>query len=145
MRETATVVNVKEDIVILSKMRSEACKSCPVNKTCSSTSGSREIKIKAKKGNIKLRPGDLVEIEVKNYSATQVALLLYGIPLAVFIGILVILYYVGAPDSYSLISSFAGMGIVYFLIYRYDKKNREKIMPTVIRKVNYSDVLEHTW
>ncbi|TYB92322.1 MAG: SoxR reducing system RseC family protein [Kosmotoga sp.] len=145
MRETATVVSVRENIAILTKIRTEACKACPVKETCSSASGSREIKIKARKGEIDLKPGDLVEIEVKNFSATKVAMLLYGIPLAIFIGILIVMYYAGVPDNYSLITSFGGLGITYFLIYRYDKKNREKIMPTVIRKVNYSDVLGNSW
>jgi sigma-E factor negative regulatory protein RseC len=145
MRETATVVSVKDDIAILTKIRSEACKACPVKGTCSSASGSREIRIKARKGDIELKPGDLVEIEVKNFSATKVAMLLYGIPLAVFIGILVIMHYLGASDNYSLLTSFVGLSITYFMIYRYDKKNREKIMPVVVKKVNYSDVLEHSW
>jgi sigma-E factor negative regulatory protein RseC len=72
-------------------------------------------------------------------------MLLYGIPLAVFIGILVIMHYSGASDNYSLLTSFVGLGTTYFMIYRYDKKNREKIMPVVVKKVNYSDVLEHSW
>ncbi|MFO7883094.1 MAG: SoxR reducing system RseC family protein [Kosmotogaceae bacterium] len=145
MRETATVESVEKNFVILSKIRSEACKTCPVNKTCSSASGSRQVKIRARKGDTELKPGDLVEIEVKNFSATKVAMFLYGIPLTVFIGILVLMYYIGLEDNYSLISSFAGMGLTYYLIYRYDKRNREKIMPTVVRKVNYSDVLENPW
>ncbi|HHF08490.1 MAG TPA: Fis family transcriptional regulator, partial [Kosmotoga arenicorallina] len=85
-------------------------------------------------------PGDYVEIEVPNFSASKLALLLYGIPLAVFIATLLFMIGLDFSELLSLLTAFSSMAVFYIGLSIYDRKNREKLMPIIIRKVSIKDV-----
>jgi len=141
VRELALVKEVKRNYVLLSKNRTEACGSCALKDSCSATgTASKEIEIKAIKNNIDVAPGDYVEIEVPNFSASKLALLLYGIPLAVFIATLLFMIGLDFSELLSLLTAFSSMAVFYIGLSIYDRKNREKLMPIIIRKVSIKDV-----
>ncbi|AKI97931.1 SoxR reducing system RseC family protein [Kosmotoga pacifica] len=140
MREFAVVKDIKEDYVLLRKDRAEACASCSIKESCSAGVTSQEMEIKALKNGVNVSPGDFVEIEVPNFSATKLALLLYGIPLTVFITVLLVMVSLEFSEPISALAAFVAMVAFYAGLSFYDKKNRKKLMPLIIRKVSAKDV-----
>lgn len=143
MKELALVKEIRKDYVLLSKNRTEACGSCALKDSCSTTgTATMEIEIKALKNDVNIAPGDYVEIEVPNFSVSRLAFLLYGIPLAVFIVSLLIMIALSFSELLSVLTAFAFMALFYTGLALYDRRNRKKLMPIIIRKVSMKDVFK---
>lgn len=141
MAEQAVVKKVEHEYAILTKSREEACAMCAAKNMCSvsSSTAGRTMTIRAMKNGIDVKPGDIVEIEVPNFSATKLSFLLYGLPLIAFIATMMGLVSLGASEGFAVIVGLLAVAGVYLLLSIYDKKNREKLMPRIIRKVGKSN------
>ncbi len=139
MRELAVVKELEGDIVLLEKARTEACSTCGSKNGCSVSLSEKKVTIKAMKNGVEVHSGDTVEIDTGNVSATRVSMIVYGIPLAVFLVTLIAINTILGSEVLALGAAFASIVVVYALIALYDKKNREKLMPKIIRKVELPD------
>lgn len=139
MRELAIVKELKGDVVLLEKARTEACSTCGSRSSCSISSSDKKITIRALHNGVEVNPGDTVEIEMSDMSATKVSMIVYGIPLAVFLVTLIVMNMVLKSEGLALVVAFASIAVVYALIALYDRKNREKLMPKIVRKVELPD------
>lgn len=139
MRETAVVREVADDHVILEKMRLEACGSCSARPNCNLLSSGKTVTMRASRQEVEVNPGDKVEVEVPNMSATKVALIVYGIPLLVFVVVLTLLMLLGISEFIALILSFLSVVAAFAGVAFYDRKNREKLMPVLLRRIERAD------
>ncbi len=144
MREVAKVIkNNGNGEYKLEKKRNTACGHCPSKDNCyTSKIGDKIININAKSNIDNLNEGDLVLIEIPNVSPTKVSMLLYGIPLIIFIGLLLLLSSIGVSEGYAAIFSVIPMILFYFGLNIYDKKNKEKLKPIIVEKLEGFNVPE---
>ncbi len=141
MKETATVKEVVGDHVVLEKMRVDACSRCSARANCTLLSTGKAVQIKASRQGIEVEPGDLVEIEVTDMSATRVAFIVYGIPLLVFVTVLVGAILAGFGELVAMLLSFASVIVAFIGVALYDRRNREKLTPVLIRRLGKANEL----
>lgn len=139
MKETAVVREVAGDHVVLEKMRLEACGSCSARSNCNLLSSGKMVTMKASRQEVEVVPGDKVEVEVPNMSATKVALIVYGIPLLVFVAVLTLSVLLGMSELIALILSFFSVVIAFAGVAFYDRRNRERLMPVLLRRIERAD------
>ncbi len=139
MRELAIVKELKRDTVLLEKARTQACSSCGSKNSCSVSQGDKIVTIQALRNDIEVEPGDTVEIETGKLSATRVAMIVYGIPLIVFLAVLIVVNTFLKSEGLAVGLAFASIAVVYGIISIYDRRNRQKLMPRIIRKVVLPD------
>ena len=139
MKEIATVKEVNGNKVIVQKARLEACSTCSAN-CVGKASGEKIVTMTALRNDVSVDPADTVEIEITDFSATKVAALLYGLPLAVFVTVLLFFSGTGQSVGISALIAFGAMAGVYSLIAVYDRKNRARFMPIILRKVDNDNV-----
>lgn len=139
MRELAIVKELKRDTVLLEKARTQACSSCGSKNSCSVSQGDKIVTIQALRNDIEVEPGDTVEIETGKLSATRVAMIVYGIPLVVFLTVLIVINTFLKSEGLAVGLAFASVAVVYGIISIYDRRNRQKLMPRIIRKVVLPD------
>ena len=139
MKETAVVREVADDHVVLEKMRLEACGSCSSRSNCNLISSGKTVTMKASRQEFEVNPGDKVEVEVPNMSATKVALIVYGIPLLVFIAVLTLSMLLGMSELIALVFGFLSVVAAFAGVALYDRKNREKLMPVILRRIERAD------
>ncbi|HNS66507.1 MAG TPA: SoxR reducing system RseC family protein [Mesotoga infera] len=139
MRELAIVKELKRDTVLLEKARTQACASCGSKNSCSVSQGDKIVTIQALRNDIEVEPGDTVEIETGKLSATRVAMIVYGIPLIVFLAVLIVVNTFLKSEGLAVGLAFASIAVVYGIISIYDRRNRQKLMPRIVRKVVLPD------
>ena len=139
MRELAVVKELKGDTVLLEKARTEACSTCGSKSNCGVSLGDKKVTIKALRNGVEVDPGDTVEIETGKLNATRVSMIVYGIPLVVFLVTLIVTNIILNSEGLALGAAFASIVVVYALIAVYDRRNREKLMPKIIRRVELPD------
>lgn len=135
----AVVRKLTEDIVILEKARTQACSTCGSKNSCNISQDSKVVTIKALKNGVDVQPGDSVEIETGKLTATRVAMIVYGIPLAAFLTTLIVFSSILKSEGLAVGLAFASIVVAYGFIGIYDRKNRERLMPRIIRKVDLPD------
>ena len=91
------------------------------------------------RNDVEVEPGDTVEIETGKLSATRVAMIVYGIPLVVFLTVLIVINTFLKSEGLAVGLAFASVAVVYGIISIYDRRNRQKLMPRIIRKVVLPD------
>lgn len=139
MRELAVVKELGKDSVLLEKARTQACASCDSKSSCSISLTDKVVTIRALRNGVDVEPGDAVEIETGKLTATRVSVILYGIPLAVFLTVLIGLNTLLSSEGLAVGLAFLSLVGVYAAIAVYDKRNREKLMPRILRKVELPD------
>jgi len=139
MRELAIVKELKRDTVLLEKARTQACSSCGSKNSCSVSQSDKIVTIQALRNDVDVEPGDTVEIETGKLSATRVAMIVYGIPLVVFLAVLIVVNTFLKSEGLAVGLAFASVAVVYGIISIYDRRNRQKLMPRIIRKVVLPD------
>jgi len=80
-----------------------------------------------------------VEIETGKLTATRVAMIVYGIPLAAFLTTLIVFSSILKSEGLAVGLAFVSIVVAYGFIGIYDRKNRERLMPRIIRKVDLPD------
>ncbi len=136
MIETAKVIKVEKNSIIVNVTSTSSCSECVMAGHCSLNSNSQTIIPKSKEIDVKV--GDYVEFETpKSLNATKLSMLLYGIPLIIFIGLTITLINVTKLGNFwSLGISLASAGVYYWLLNLYSKKHQEKYSPYHVRKVD---------
>ncbi len=136
MIEIAKVVKVEKNSIIVNVQGTAACSTCPISGACSLSSNNKTLIPKPK--DMEFDVGDYIEFQMPEHvGATKIAMLLYGIPLVIFIGGAITLIDLTRLGSYlSLAFSLAGAGFYYWLLNRYSKKHSDKFAPYVVRKID---------
>lgn len=136
MIETAKVIKVEKNSIIVSVTGTSSCTSCAMSGHCSFTSTSKTTLPRPKE--IEIKEGDYVEFETpKNLSATKLSILLYGIPLVILIGgTMVLVAFTKVGDLGALGISLAGAGVYYWVLNRYSKKHEDKYSPYHVKKID---------
>jgi len=127
----------KSGLVLLKKVRPEACHSCSSRVLCGVKN---EFSFKAlNEIDEPLCVGDLVEFSLPQISVSKIAFLVYGIPLIIFLGVLFLMAGVLKTNEYvAVLISLASLFGTYVATAFYDKKvfrNSEAALPKIIRKI----------
>jgi len=142
MVETALVEEIidekaQKNIVVLKKVRPEACHGCNAKILCGIKN---EFEFKAlNKSDIKLQKGDLVEFTLPEVSAAKLSFVVYIVPLLVFFATLALVLWINPSAEYlSVFSGLLLMFLTFLFIGFYDKKKLSKTMrllPTINKKI----------
>lgn len=137
MRETAKVIKVEKDTILVAKSASSSCDSCAAKKICNVSTAKIPV-LNPKKYDIRI--GDMVEYETpKRVSVTVLSSLLYGIPIVILLGLSVSLEKLfGFNDYLSLGIGAVAVGIYYFALNVYSKKRANKFLPYIVKKLGDS-------
>jgi len=128
MREKGIIKDIENGIATIETVPSDECRGC---KTCGSSSPKTlRMGLDAGEG---LMPGDQVEIEVPSSSMMKVYLLLYAVPLTVFLGTALLIYMICFDPLLSFAGSLAATVSAYFLVAFY-LRDRKEYMPRICAK-----------
>lgn len=151
IEETATVVDVRGDVVWVETQRRSTCERCAVNKGCGSATlakvmGRRRSVIRAV-NNTDARIGDSVVLGLHDSALVRGSLAVYGVPLlAMFLfalfGSTLNNYLLIVSDDMASVS-FGGVGLIVGLIWlrHFGEKIRQdsRFQPVVLRRVGRYD------
>ncbi|HOO33730.1 MAG TPA: SoxR reducing system RseC family protein [Thermotogota bacterium] len=141
MKETAIVEvvnqNDKKSDIILKKIRPEACQHCNSRVLCGVKN---EFSFKALNASgEKLNEGDIVEFSLPEISVSRISFIVYGIPLIIFLSILLFLLIPMKVNEYTAVAvSLVALFATYIATAIYDKKifrKSEAALPKIIRKI----------
>jgi positive regulator of sigma E activity len=119
MKENGKVIEVTGGSAVIEVAPREVCTKC-----CSCRASElRRITISGEKAK-GLKEGDLVEIDIEAAMMLRIYILLYGIPLAAFLGSLLAVYAVFRSPIISFLGGMAGTVIVYMAAGYYIRKKR---------------------
>jgi positive regulator of sigma E activity len=111
VKEKAIVVKVKEKEVIVRTIPDEKCSGCC---SCGASEG-RSFAMPISE-TIPFREGDILEIEVSPGNLMRVYLVIYAIPLLIFLAVLIASYKATASPVWSFVSACAALGAAYSVI-----------------------------
>ena len=131
MKCRGTVVKIEEDEAIIEFESEEACSKCC---SCDMTKRGRSIRVDADKAR-GLSSGDPVEVEIASTSMMQIYILLYGVPLAVFVGIMLAVYGISRSPVLSFAGAFTATLLTYCLIAVYMKKAKGALPDITVTKI----------
>ena len=120
MKEHGTIIKIKKDTVIVEIRPHEKCTKC-----CSCGAGRKRTVTVATDNVTHFNVGDNVEIEVDSSKMLKVYIYLYGIPLVVFVGIILAVHFVTESPIISFLVSLVGTGISLFVISAFLKGKKE--------------------
>lgn len=138
MLETARVAKVEKSAIFVNITGTASCSQCEMGGHCPFNSNSKSTTLIPRPKNFDIKEGDYVEFETpKNLSATKLSVLLYGIPIVIFIGGTIALLGLTTLGNFgSLGISLAGAGIYYLLLTLYTKKHEERFSPYIVKKID---------
>ena len=128
MKEQGVVIEIKNDTVIVEITPHEKCTKC-----CSCGAGRKRTVSAGRHMSAHLDVGDKVEIEVDSSKMLKIYTYLCGIPLVVFVGVILAAYAVCGSPIISFLASLAGTAIAFFVISVF-LKGKEEYSPK-LRKV----------
>ncbi len=142
MLEQAVVEKIIEkringDIVLLKKIRPDACGHCNGRVLCGVKDN---FTFKAiNDSSIFLQEGDLVKYVLPNISVIKLSFLVYSIPLVVFLFIILVfsLFYPN-HELLSVLLALVAMLLTFFLVGWFDRKNKNSIhrLPKIQDRIN---------
>jgi|GEM_PF-2033733 len=134
MKEAARVVRLMKDRELELRIpQGDRCKSC---KACHFLNPSGEMVLFAV-NECDAKVGDLVMVEIDdNESRALSSLVLYGIPVLVFVLTIVALSSL-LPELAVFLTAIALTALVYVLIHFLSKKSAKKHMPKAVKKLEY--------
>ena len=125
MKENGLVKEIKDGVITVEIIPHEECKGCG---SCGAAQP-RSVKVGASDlGDI--REGDPVTVNVEDPDMLKVYLLLYAVPLAVFVSLILVGYAVFGHPLWSFGVAILATVCVYALIGRY-MKNKPEFLPTL--------------
>ena len=128
MHEFGTVIALKESLVQVEIPRSKHCRGCHA---CTPLDGKDSMMLFAL-NDCQANIGDQVQIQIQESGELSASLLLYGVPLAVFL-ISLVLFTLCLPEIPALLLSFLILALSYLVIHFLSKHlNRERYMPRAI-------------
>ena len=112
--ENGTVTKIEGDFLTIAVKESQNCDDCSAKLFCSGGfDGNRNISVVNK---YDYHPGDKVEVSLPGSALLKIAWFIYGIPLVLFIAVLVLVFYnIGSENAefYSFVSAI----LVTFIYY----------------------------
>lgn len=137
MREVMNVIDKDKNYIYLQTTRTQECESCSMYGGCSMLGGSNELKLKAKKiDRFEVNKGDKVVVELPNVPVVKLSFLAYGLPLIVFLTIVILFYSMNFSDILSFIFGVLGMVVTYLTVNIYDKKKlKDRYLPEIVQKI----------
>ena len=128
MHEFGTVIAIKESPIQVEIPRSKRCRGCHA---CTPLNGKDSMTLFAL-NDCQAAIGDQVQIQIQESGELSASLLLYGIPLAVFL-ISLVLFALFLPEIPALLLSFLILSLAYLAIHFLSKRlNRERYMPRAV-------------
>jgi len=136
MKEFGTVVRIEENDCIIEIQPQSGCGHCSMNTCCSGTdSGKRELTLK--RGNMKMNPGDVVEIETPARGFYTAAFLIFIFPL--FLSMTAYMIVEAQTDSSKLaIAGFFGCFVISEILIGWIDRlfGRKKVFePHIVRRL----------
>ncbi len=128
MKEDGVVKEIKYGRVTVEIIPSDECKGCG---SCGAAQP-RSVKVGAD-GLGDIRKGDCVTVNVETPTMLKVYLLLYAVPLVVFVGLILIGYAVSGHPLWSFTGAVLATVCAYVLIGRY-MKNKPEFSPQICSK-----------
>ncbi len=123
------VINGK---IMVSLTSFSACAHCHSKKACSLyKSETREIEIPA--GNLHLKPGENVFVQIKEKKGLHAALLAYIIPFVIILFMLILLSSIGLSELFAGMISILAIA-PYFIMLYFRRKNLKKTFSFSLRK-----------
>lgn len=129
MKEKAIVVKVKEKEVVVRTIPDEKCSGCC---SCGASEG-RSFTMPISE-TTSFREGDTLEIEVAPGSLMRVYLVIYAIPLLIFVAVLIASYKATASPLWSFVLACAALGAAYFIIGFLARKHQGIFPQACVRK-----------
>lgn len=130
MKEEGTVREINDSTVRVEIVPREACTKC-----CScKASGLRDVFVENHDMG-SLTVGDRVEIEIESPKMMRVYMLLYAVPLIIFLAGLFCAYILFASPVISVLTAFVATIIAYIVIGSRIRKMRD-LAPQIITKIN---------
>jgi len=127
MREEGIVKSIKNGNVIVETVPPEGCKGCA---SCGAASP-RAISLNLSEFK-DIKEGDCVTIDVQETAMMKVYILLYAIPLAVFVLSILLTYVLFREPLWSFISALLATCFVYVYVGRY-VKGRSEFSPKICK------------
>ena len=129
MKEKGKVIRIGEGVAVVETMPVEACTKC-----CSCGAGKpRKVTLSGEKA-AGLRVGDAVEIEIADSSMMRVYLLMYALPLIIFVASVFLMYLFTASPLASFLMGLTATALTYFVIGRLINKGIPLLPDTCVRK-----------
>lgn len=123
--ETGIVIEKKEELLEIALSGSENCRECAANIYCKSSENDK--KTVTVKDTLGCKIGDKVEFAIEGKDVLNASLKIYGIPLMILVGIVIIFNAVfeGNPQKefYSILIALISMVIYYFIFFLTSNKN----------------------
>ena len=114
MKEKGTVMSLEGGAAVIEITPADACTKC-----CS-CSAAKPKRVRIDGSNMpEVAVGDMVTVDIDTSSMMRVYLMIYALPLLVFVGALLGAYAVTASPILSFTAGLAGTAITYFIISRY--------------------------
>ncbi|MBQ6240171.1 MAG: SoxR reducing system RseC family protein [Firmicutes bacterium] len=128
MAEFGIVTQLQGEFANVEIERSEACQHC--NACLPSLTGQKMVLYARNAANAK--PGDKVTISLTQNGFLSAISLLYVIPAAVFLVLLLVSYLLNLSEWLCLGIAIAGVAVAYVLLHKYEKKlNKERYTPVI--------------
>lgn len=119
----------KPTVRILAEGGTDACGGCALASTCkSAATGEFTINVEYNKTlSAKPEPGQKVRIEAIGRATAKAALVLFVLPLAVFLGIALCFSQAGAPDGLTAAAALGAAVLAYAIVYLSNKKRQNSV------------------
>ena len=128
----------KGDIVLLKKIRPDACHHCHGKIICGVKDNFTFKAVDQSSDN--LQEGDLVEYQLPDVSVIKLSFLVYSVPLLFFlITIMLISWFLPNHDMIAVLIGIIVMGLTFLLIGWYDgktNKDEERRLPKIQEKID---------
>lgn len=141
IEETAQVVEVKDQQLLLQTQRQSACQACSVKSGCgtsvlSNVVGTRSSQFLVDK-TLDLQVGDKVLVAVDENALVQGSLLIYFMPLIFMMSAGILVDYIFAAQGLTILATFVGFFLALFVVrFLFAAKHfKNKIQPHLIRQV----------
>jgi len=137
LKEKMMVVRVENDFVVLKSEDEESCHACPLHSICKVDPERYTLKVPKEKWDVE--EGDTVVIKTPRAPASRIALVLYTIPLLIFVSILVVSKSFGLSDLFSFLFSLLGLAVYYTITRAVDTKLKKKFSPKIVEVLKQED------
>jgi positive regulator of sigma E activity len=129
VREIVEVLDVRGNRIAVRFNRKTLCDNCKASSLCGS--GTSEVVIEAKEYS--LVRGDLIEVGIEERATVFASLLVFCVPVFVFIGALLFFRHAGELASFGI--AFAALAVYYVLILSLVRRAPKAFEVRVIRKI----------
>ncbi|MFH1876133.1 MAG: SoxR reducing system RseC family protein [Candidatus Omnitrophota bacterium] len=129
IQETVEVVDIRDGRATVTFSRKSLCDSCKVSSLCGA--GSHEVTIDA--GSVSLAKGDTIEVGIEERKTVLASVLVFFIPVVIFIAALVLFQKKGELTSFLV--SLLILAVYYIMVMFLVRRMPQKFDVRIIRKL----------